>query len=283
MARYYYLLASLPDPALPATLKNTSIEEVKEDIERNLTETDRIFFDYLLYPNDCHNLIQVLFEEEDYRFPAALELSFVQKPKANRFDFPSFIEKFLEQPEVAPLLNKEREGSNYSKAAATKDLLAYFYEEIRELKQGFIRQYFSYDHTIKNMLAAMNSRVYPFDKKWQLLEGEPYAQEISQSNDENFGLAGIFEHLPKWNEYMMRNEMDRLEKSIDKAREEQIEHLLKGDAFTSDHVFGYYIKFQLYARWIPLTNERGKKKLKALIDAYTREAMKFTELENINN
>ena len=281
MARYYYLLASFPDPALPATLKNTSIEEVKETIERNLSDQDKGLFNYLLYPKDCHNLLQVLFneQEENFHFPAALELPFLKKTKANRYDFPAFIQKFLEKPEVTQLLNGEKEASNYSKAAATKDLLSFFYEEIKGINQKFIRQYFSFDHTIRNLLAALNSRVYPFNKKWQILEGEPYTQEIRQSNDENFGLSGIFEHLPKWNEYMVNNQKEKLEKAVDQARIEHIDTLLKGDAFTSSHVFGYYIKFELYARWQPLTTEKGKKKLKTLIDTYTQKAMEIPEKE----
>ncbi|MEM1136781.1 MAG: DUF2764 family protein [Bacteroidota bacterium] len=269
MTRYYYLLASLLNPDEKGVIKNNDIIAVREFITRNLSRKDRVLFDYLLYPNDIHNLLIVLFNKDAvFRTPAVLEEATLRKYKDYQYDLPKFIQHFLVEYFALAETMTEHE--------ATDLLYSFFFEEIKTVNSDFIKKYFEFDHSIRNILVALNTRKYMYSKTEYLLDGEPFYEEIRHNNDESFGLSGIFEFVPEWAALLLLNQQTKLAHSIDRAREVYIDQLLKGDAFTSAHVFGYFLKFQLYYRWKNLNEETGEEKLQSMVDTLTNEALEYT-------
>ena len=149
MARYYYLLASMPDPSQVKTIRRFQIREIQANIERNLSERDRYFFKYLLYPNDCQNLLKILFNKEKAPyFQGAYDITYLKNLKENRHDLPEFIQFFLEDPSIAAFVS-DMSNLQLTEAKAAQLLFDSFYAEVGQLEQRFIQQYFSFDHRCK--------------------------------------------------------------------------------------------------------------------------------------
>ena len=139
-------------------------------------------------------------------------------------------------------------------------------EEGLKAKNRFIRDWFSFNQDMNNILVAAICRKHGFDVKQQIVgEGEVAETLRTHATQKDFGLNELMGDYQAFLALaQIENLMDR-EKAQDAIRFEWLQERTQFDFFSSEMVFAYYLEAVMLHRWSILTIEEGEKIFRELV------------------
>ena len=139
-------------------------------------------------------------------------------------------------------------------------------EEGLKAKNRFVRDWFSFNQDMNNILVAAICRKHGFDVKQQIVgEGEVAETLRSHASQKDFGLNELMGDYQAFLALaQIENLMDR-EKAQDAIRFEWLQERTQFDFFSSEMVFAYYLEAVMLHRWSILTIEEGEKIFRELV------------------
>ena len=266
---YYYLVSGLPDIFLDEGKQPLSCVESIAEIRELLNIDDSKLFSSLQHPYDNRNLISLLtkngetfdgrgcFDEEE--LTASLKVS---------DDLPQYMQQFLET---------YNENRSPQQGLTPEDQLAwFFYEAMCESENEFIREWFTFDLHLRNVVAGINCRkelshldelATDRDKASSVLiiGRDEVAEAILRSNAADFGITSEFPYVERV-VALARGDVQEFEKGIDSLRWEVLDEMTTFSYFSAEAVFAFFIKLAIVERWMALDPETGKEKRDRLLE-----------------
>jgi hypothetical protein len=139
---------------------------------------------------------------------------------------------------------------------------ASYYSHVLKTKNNFLKQWFTFEKDMKNVLTAINCRKYDYNLEDQLISVDnsnnvynilaKYAPKVELLGDE---LAYADEIIQ-----IAESEMDitAKEKAIDEIKWKFLDSCLEFNYFNVEIILAYILKLEMIERWAELDHEAGK-------------------------
>lgn len=271
---YYYLSATLPHLPHPGALRDLDVEEAIETIIRNLEPADRVLVDYLLYPADIQNLVNLLWQrqQETYEFqwqtPSVFDQEQLETGLTQAYSLPDFMSTFLE--------GQSGSASRVSIGQMSSLLEEAFYQEVQSLDHAFIEDYFRYEKLVKSVALGINQRLHGLDLDGLNLGETEHASLILGEEATAMRLTESYGFYESLTEAIRSQLPEAIERCMDEllwqfADEYEIA------PFSRDHIFRYVIMLLKVQRWSVLEKEKD-------IDHLTELLLKIeNQSKNLNH
>ena len=139
-------------------------------------------------------------------------------------------------------------------------------EEGLKAKNRFVRDWFSFNQDMNNILVAAICRKHGFDVKQQIVgEGEVAETLRTHASQKDFGLNELMGDYQAFLALAQIENLMNREKAQDAIRFEWLQERTQFDFFSSEMVFAYYLEAVMLHRWSILTLEEGEKIFRALV------------------
>lgn len=263
MKKYYYLIASLP--LLEKKSAPDQYGEVVQLINRNLSESDRELFQYLLYPTDIKYLMNQAAEARNLTpvyphvlQPATIDHEDLLNIKKGKKNSPAFLAEFFEENQ------KDIDELDLIKIESL--VIEKFYKYVFQQNDPFLKDYFTFDRDLKNLLVFANAKNKSF-KPFQHLTGEFNTDHSGGKQNLENDIVRKYNLAEELTNMITDTSPVELEKKIDKIRWEYIDELAAQSYFDLHALFAYFLKYQLKHRWEgEWSEEAAQQRLDQLID-----------------
>ena len=244
---YYFLVAGLPDIILDNTKKAVSFSDFLNDLVEQVTFNDAELLKLLRLPFDNKNLITVI-EKQQREFDPRGTFTIDE------------LEQEIKLPDVVPIymrnfIEHHKEGKMpYPELSAEDQLNWLFFEEMTTHSNEFIREWFSFDLDMRNVLAGINCRRLSTDSNQTnemdtsflslsktVICRNDVSELILKSNAPDFSLSN---RLP-WIEKLIAMDQGNLiefEKNIDTLRWNTLNELTMFTYFQIETILAFCIK-----------------------------------------
>lgn len=263
---YYYLVAGLPDIVLDGAKKGSTLLSFLDETLEQIAPDDAALIATLRLPYDNTNVITLLEKKE--------------KPFDPRGRFSQEeLEQEIKMAEQAPgymqiFLEAYREGKLPYPSLSLEDQLSWlFYEEVTTSSNDFLREWFTFDQDLRNVLAGLNCKKYsennehnelPLSRATAIIGTGDVAEMVRKSTAPDFSLGAQY----SWVEKVMSFDQTSLvafEKNIDQLRWDMLDELTTFAYFQVETLCAFYIKLGIVERWLDLDPAFGKEKLNTLL------------------
>jgi len=142
----------------------------------------------------------------------------------------------------------------------------HFYRAAHCHSNFFIRDYFSFDQEIRNIIAAYTARNYGTSPDDHLIGDSILTQQLKQSKAEDFKLEFISEYATVLHRIMQLKDPLEREQKIDSLRWQKVSELSIFHYFDIHVILAFFLKASLVARWARLDKETGTRMFRELVD-----------------
>ncbi|PKO97668.1 MAG: hypothetical protein CVU14_10105, partial [Bacteroidetes bacterium HGW-Bacteroidetes-9] len=148
---YYFLVAGLPDVTMDHGKLQFGTTELREELKAGLVQNDFNYFQLLFLPNDNANLLSLLQKDQRPMLPGGVYApdflaEEIKEPQQVKPYIKRFIESFTGETRLYPNLTPENE------------LTTLWYEEMLATDHEFLRDWFTFDLNLKNILLVISAR-----------------------------------------------------------------------------------------------------------------------------
>jgi len=266
MKDYYYLLSAVPQLSLEdETYQRVNFDEVFKLVEDNITVSDGHKLHYLMYQNDNLNLVSAIARHHRkpvphnlYHYPSVFDQEAMKDYERTYVLFPDYMHDFVE--------TYRDEFAARSIATLEQWLLTAFYREATAWEDAFIRNYFSFERDLRNIITALNCRKYGYRMEEQLIGDAYINQQLLRSSAADFGLTQNYPFIEALQEYIERQDVPGLEHLMDSLLWEHLDELTRFSYFDSYQLLAYTLKLFMVKKWSWLKPDKGHERLHHLID-----------------
>lgn len=260
---YYALVAGLREYTLDADAKGFDAKEIVEEILEVISKSDAAAVRLLYTYYDCENLINLRNGSSAHNALGNLSREEIEAEMANPTHLPCRIANVIRahaNPE-----GEEAETVDVGKRFE-KSLFEAYYEECAQSKCRFLREWSSFDRTLRNILAAAvaRSQSRPIEEV-TIGEGD-VVEQLQRSSAADFGLRGEYAFVDGVI-VAVNDEQNLLEKErkIDLIRWNEAGELVTFDYFDINAVMAYLVKVNMVARWSVLDVRHGREMFERLL------------------
>jgi hypothetical protein len=263
-SQYYYLVAGLPDLLLDEMKSPPAYGEAVGEMETWVSAEDAELLRTMRYGYDNANLIAIL-EGKDRPFDSRGNFTreeLVQEAKA-----PQSLPDYMHA-----LVHAHREGRGVLPGLSLEDQLNWlFYDEVTEHTNEFVREWFSFERDLRNLLAVSALRAAPghlvgasaVSAASVVIGRTEIADRMAKSAAADLGVGQL---LP-WAERVLglaRANTIEFEKQIDKLRWGMLDDLTILSGFGIETLCAFAVKLGIVSRWQALDAAFGRDRLDAL-------------------
>jgi len=279
-SNYYYLVAGLPEIILDEGRTRLACSEFTSEAREQLSDADFTAFSCLLYPFDNYNLV-TLFDKLERPFDE--RGLFSEEDLAAGLKFPDDLPGYM-----AAFIESARENRFPVSGLTSADQLAWhFYGTMVAHEQPFISEWYSFDRTLRNLVAGINCRnniehldALATDRDTSLTAAiigrDDAAEAILRSNAADFGLGSLFTATEKVLA-LSHGSLADFDKGLDAIRWDTLGEMTESCYFSAETVFAFFVKLSMVERWQKLDPKTGQARLDKLIDelrtSYTAPSM----------
>lgn len=266
---YYFLVAGLPDLVLDEGKNVASFSEFMAELEDQISGADLELLRCIRFPVDNSNLIAIL-QNSNKEFDPRGNFSRDELSSAIKSGdgVPNYIMNFLEA---------YRENRLPFPSLIPEDQLNwYFYEQMTAHQNQFIREWFTFELNLRNLITGINCRksLEHFDALSSdrepaigsmLIGANDVAEMIQRSNAPDFGLSSQLH----WVERVLnlsRSTLLEFEKGIDMLRWDMLNELTTFSYFNVETIIAFSLKLMMVERWKKLDVSAGKVILEMLVE-----------------
>lgn len=233
MFYYHALLVGLQDLTMDTTMK-VSLEDLEDMIRGSLDAVDVLFFEELaLKPTD--EKIESLLKERQFRYA-----------------------------EMGQILED---------SVLSEDDLRWLvlYDYGMRSKNKFVRDWYTLNLTINNILTAQICRKHGFDLKKAIVGDNELAEQLRTSKRKDFGLGDLNSDYLDILKLAEIEDLYEREKRIDAIKWEWLDGPHRLDPCMREDVYAYYLRAKLLYRWNILNVEEGTRVFKELVADMKRD------------
>ena len=260
---YYALVAGLREYALDADAKGFDSKAIVEEILEVISKGDAAAVRLLYTYYDCENLINLRNGSSAHNALGNLSREEIEAEMANPTHLPRRIADVIRA--YANPEGEEAETVDVGKRFE-KSLFEAYYEECAQSKCRFLREWSSFDRTLRNILAAAvaRSQSRPIEEV-TIGEGD-VVEQLQRSSAADFGLRGEYAFVDGVI-VAVNDEQNLLEKErkIDLIRWNEAGELVTFDYFDINAVMAYLVKVNMVARWSVLDVRHGREMFERLL------------------
>lgn len=258
---YPYLVAGLPDLLFEVEYKNFDLEALRTEIREHVHLSDLEILKDLYYEYDNLNLINILLKRPLAFIPRGVfKLEKLQTEMAEPKNMPSYMKDFLNA-----FLGRDDDEIIDAQDANLK-LVEAFYKHTAQSKSEFVRKWFDFDRSLRNIQTAYLARKTQTDpEKYLIDQGEEVEIILKNYGTGDFGIRPFVDFADRLFQIFDTADILEREKKIDILRWETADNLAEGKEFGIDVLAAYLIKANIIDRWSHLEEERGLEIFKKLI------------------
>ena len=262
--QYYSLVASLREYTLDADTKGFDAREIIDEIlegvrERGAREV-RLLYGYY----DCENLA-ALRNGRTAHNPLG---NFTREELEEELKSPRRLPEALARV-VRAYADPEGEDAETVETALRfeKELFGSYYAACAGSRSRFVREWSSFDRTLRNVTAAVAARAAGRSIEESVVGGGDVVDQLQRSSAADFGLRG---ELPYIDAVIaaVNDEANLVEKErkLDLLRWAEASELATFDYFDIDAILSYLVRVNIVARWTRLDAARGREMFARLME-----------------
>ncbi|MFH1378798.1 MAG: DUF2764 family protein [bacterium] len=250
--KYYYLITSLPELNLEDQKPPVTRAEFETKAYDALDGRDKELFDLLKLRIDNQNLTTILSDGSNVKTNGNFDGEDLKERIKYQYGLPRY---------MLDLLTVQDDKSGKLK----EDVLWELYLDYCMKKNTFLKQYFTFDRNIKNIIikASLRKTNTPFADKI-INSDDMVTESIMHSNMQDFGLGRGMPYINRIIEFLEQKQYFEMEQYIDILRFEIIDDINRFNYFNIEHVLGYSLKLEILERWAALNDKKGTQYLWAL-------------------
>lgn len=289
MAEYYCLVSGLVEYALEADHKGFNARGIREDIQAQVAKQDAGAVALLYAFYDVENVIAHLAAKESFNALGeytAQEIAHALDPQSDQESelrpLPEWITHTISNFHTqAGGENPDQEQSEEGNTCTTLEaaLWGAFYGECARSRCTFVREWFDFDMTVRNLCAAFTARAKGLPVAEQLVGWGEVVQALRESSAADFGLRNEIEYIEGIVALLeMKNILEK-EHRLDLIRWAKADELTTFNYFDINTILAYLVKINIIHRWVSLDRQAGEKMLKQLLRELTNKEV-LTKKQN---
>jgi len=267
---YYFLVAGLSDLVLDDGKSGGSFNDFMDEISELVDPSDQKLLQCIRLPFDNKNLVTLL-QNLNREFDTRGNFSKEGLIAATKYpdELPLYMQAFLEA--------QKENRQLFSPGIIAEDELSWlFYDEMSEHSNIFLREWFIFERSLRNVITGVNYRKgiahissLATERESALssviIGNDEVAEAVLRSNAADFGLTGT---LP-WIEKLIQNSgtgMQDFEYEIDLLRWDILNEMTTFSYFSIETILAFSLKLLMVERWRILDPEKGKEKLNRFVE-----------------
>jgi hypothetical protein len=255
---YYFLVAGLPDLTIEQGKLQYGTAEFREELKAGLSKADYGFLQLLFLTEDNNNLLTLLLKEN--------------RPLSHEGVYtPEFLGEELKEPsQLMPYMLKfidsfKAETRLYPNLSYENELATLWFEELLATKNDFLRDWFTFELNLKNVLLVVAARKNGIHFEHQIIGNNTVAEIIHKSNARDLGISAEWPWIEKVLQILDTEDILMREKAIDLLRWNYLDELNTFNYFTLEVLIAYYIKLGIIERWLRLDQPTGEEMFRRLL------------------
>ncbi|MDR2764235.1 MAG: DUF2764 domain-containing protein [Tannerella sp.] len=268
-SEYYYLIAGLPNLSIEDSKLPYTTLVFREEVESQLSETDRTLLRLLFLKFDNRNLLEQI-RYPDYHpdpqgsiTPDEFDELFrdPEQPLSDgkKNPVPDYMKTFVRSYQTA------HEKGEQSVIPWEDRLEALYYEYAMQCGNEFVAAWFELNLHLNNFLTAVSCRTYGLNRTDYIVGDNEYAQLFRTSGARDFGLGNTWEYLPAVQRIAEESNLLARERKIDRLKWDWLEEHTIFRTFTVESLLAWLLKLEMIERWTKLDRATGEQTFRHLI------------------
>lgn len=255
---YYYLVAGLPDISIEQGKLQFGPAALREELKEGLSESDYQRMELLFLAEDNRNLLTLLLKLQR---PLSHLGVYTPDVLANELLEPVRIKTYMKR--FIDSMNDE--NRLYPNLSPENELATLWYEEMLANDHAFLRDWFTFELNLKNVLLVLSARKHSIPFEHQVIGNNAVAEIIRRSTARDLGLSSDWHWIEK---VLLINETEDIlmrEKAIDLLRWSYLDELNTFNYFSFEVLMAYYLKLGIIERWLQLDQSTGEEMFRKLL------------------
>ncbi len=262
---YYYLVASLRDYALDGSEKDFDAAGIRAYVRENLSEEDAATLDFFYTFYDIENIVSVYNGRNRFGGMGNFTIEQLDDEVRRPENLPAYLARVIEAYNSPD--NNEEEDIDTS-LRLERSLYEAFYREASRSRNRFVRDWFDFDRTLRNICAAAAAVKARRPVEEVVVGDDAVTQALCRSTAADFGLKGEVEFIePLMQTLTEENDIISRERRLDMLRWAVAEEMTIFDYFNMEAVLAYMVRVGLVQRWKTLEPRTGREMFARLLDA----------------
>lgn len=290
MAKYYYLIAGLPDISFSEEKPSYTLSQFRDEVYDAVSEKDRKLLDMVFLTVDHENLVSLLdafikgktsdeltempLKSDQGLFSTSQLVALIQAA-AESEKCPSELPKYM-YDFVQLVLDENNQTSQFREDV----LSSMFYDYAAGIRNAFVRNWMLFNRDLANIQTAMTARKYGLDASALIVGNDVVAQALKTSGARDWGLTGTVDFLDELVRINEEKDLTQREKMIDIMRWNWLDENSFFNYFTIEKLFAMLEKIRIAERWYKLDKEAGQKLFRMLISDLKQQVEVPQEFEN---
>ncbi|NPV36153.1 MAG: DUF2764 family protein [Bacteroidales bacterium] len=262
---YYYLVAGLPDLVMEQSKVKSTLQELLTELAQYLHPADYRLVERLFWPIDHGNVYHLLLKTgEPFKSGGRFSAEELEEEIKNPVRLPRYVANFIQayknNEPIWPHLSWEDQ------------LTALYLDEMCHSTNLFMRQWFTFERNLRNVLAALTARKFKLEVNKVVVGDDDISRAIARSQSRDFGISDEFPQVEKIIQIFETTQLAEREKSIDVLRWNYLDELNTFNYFSIEVILAFLIKLQIVQRWMALDPKAGveifRRLLKDLENSY---------------
>ncbi|MCK9305212.1 MAG: DUF2764 family protein [Bacteroidales bacterium] len=146
-----------------------------------------------------------------------------------------------------------------------ENLTSHFYRSVKKSKSRFLREYFSFDLILRNILTADTALKTKQDSSQFIFGLGEQGEKIGKSVSSLSAFASEYEFGPKLLQILENRNIIEREQAIDLLRWERADIICTYNYFDIEVILSFILKSALVERWAKLDRTAGEKMFRQLV------------------
>ncbi|KAF0200567.1 MAG: hypothetical protein FD170_3316 [Bacteroidetes bacterium] len=255
---YYYLVAGLPDITIEQGKLQFGTAALREELKEGLSESDYQRTELLFLAEDNRNLLTLLLKLQR---PLSHLGVYTPDVLANEILEPVRIKTYMKR--FIDSMNDE--NRLYPNLSPENELATLWYEEMLASDHTFLRDWFTFELNLKNVLLVLSARKHGIPFEHQVIGNNAVAEIIRRSTARDLGLSSDWHWIEKVLQIVETEDILMREKAIDLLRWSYLDELNTFNYFSFEVLMAYYLKLGIIERWLQLDQSTGEEMFRKLL------------------
>ena len=248
---YHYLVAGLPDLVQDAKKQPIALQDFISDLEQQLAPNDLQLSRMIFLQFDNQNLINLLLKNNK---PFMEMANYSLEEMEQNIKEPTSLEPYLNDF----ILAFKSETPIFSDLSWEDNLSALYFEHLKKVQNPFLRGWFQFDYSIRNIRTAVTVRKHKLNPANYILDNSDFSQALKKSTLRDFGLSNEYPFMEKLLSILDTEYGLQVELVLDRMRWDYLDELNTFIYFSVEVVIAFIIKLMMIERWIALDAEVGQ-------------------------
>ncbi|MBN1414192.1 MAG: DUF2764 family protein [Bacteroidales bacterium] len=258
---YHCLVAGLPALFLDATRLAATLVEFKAQLKEELHPSDYNLAASYFLRFDNSNVFNTLTGQRRAFDPLGnFSAESIEEAKLllrdeevdiNKLDFPPYLSRFIRAFNSGIPLIPDKGWEN--------QLSQLYYEQLAEIDNPFIREWYRYELDLTNMITACNCRRHKVNIAPEMVGDNEITGQLMRSNARDFGISNEFPLIGAILRADDENDFMEREKKYDRVKWEYLDEKVFFHYFTIEFIFTFIVKLGIISRWLRLDKDTGEK------------------------